>query len=141
MPKWRFTKSVSKERKNHIEKQGYEVKDIGVTSADPVDYPYIALVLAKKVSNKEFDRGILVCGTGAEMAIVANKYSGIRAVSVNDAYTAERAIASNNAQIITFGALITGEPNAKMYTDIWLSNNFQSERSGHKVAKIDAIDT
>ena len=64
----------------------------------------------------------LVCGTGAGMAIVANKYSGVRAVSVNDAYTAERAIASNNAQVITFGALITGEPNAKMYTDIWLSN-------------------
>ena len=53
-------------------------------------------------------------------------------VCVNDAYTAERSIASNNAQIITFGALITGTPNAIMYTDIWLKNNFQSERSGKK---------
>ena len=126
--------------KNHIEKQGYEIEDIGVSSEDPVDYPDIGSQLAKKVSNNEYDRGILVCGTGAGMAIVANKYSGVRAVSVNDAYTAERAIASNNAQVITFGALITGEPNAKMYTDIWLSNNFQSERSGHKVAKINEID-
>ena len=126
--------------KEHIEKQGYEIEDIGVSSSDPVDYPDIGSTLAKEVSDKKFDRGILVCGTGAGMAIVANKFSGIRAVSVNDAYTAERAIASNNAQIITFGALITGEPNAKMYTDIWLSNDFQSERSGHKVAKINALD-
>ena len=70
------------------------------------------------------------------MAIVANKFSGVRAVCVNDAYTAEISIASNNAQIITFGSLITGTPNAIMYTDIWLKNNFQSERSGKKVDKI-----
>ena len=133
-------KDLKKCLKEHIEKQGYEIEDIGVSSSDPVDYPDIGSTLAKKVSDKEFDRGILVCGTGAGMAIVANKCSGIRAVSVNDAYTAERAIASNNAQIITFGALVTGEPNAKMYTDIWLSNDFQSERSGQKVAKIDALD-
>ena len=74
------------------------------------------------------------------MAIVANKVKGVRAVCVNDAYTAERSIASNNAQIITFGALITGAPNAKMYTDIWLENSFQSERSGRKVDKINSYD-
>ena len=127
--------------KEHINNQGYKIEDIGVSSNDLVDYPDIGSELAKRISNKEFDRGILVCGTGAGMAIVANKFNGVRAVSVNDAYTAERAIASNNAQVITFGALITGAPNAKMYTDIWLSNDFQSERSGHKVAKIDAIDS
>ena len=96
--------------------------------------------LSKKVQQKEYERGILVCGTGAGMAIVANKFSGVRAVCVNDAYTAERSIASNNAQIITFGALITGAPNAKMYTDIWLSNDFQKERSGKKVDKINQLD-
>ena len=92
------------------------------------------------MQQKEYERGILVCGTGAGMAIVANKFSGVRAVCVNDAYTAERSIASNNAQIITFGALITGAPNAKMYTDIWLSNDFQKERSGKKVDKINLLD-
>ena len=96
--------------------------------------------MAQKIQNNEFERGILVCGTGAGMAIVANKFSGVRAVCVNDAYTAERSIASNNAQIITFGALVTGIPNAIMYTDIWLKNNFQSERSGNKVEKINQLD-
>jgi len=133
-------KNLKDSLKKHILDKGYEVEDIGISSDDQVDYPDIGSTLAKKISNNEFDRGILVCGTGAGMAIVANKFPGVRAVSVNDSYTAERAIASNNAQVITFGAQITGEPNAKMYLDIWLSNNFNSERSGHKVEKINKID-
>lgn len=126
--------------KEHLISKGIEVNDIGVNSDDAVDYPDIGKALSKKVQQKEYERGILVCGTGAGMAIVANKFSGVRAVCVNDAYTAERSIASNNAQIITFGALITGAPNAKMYTDIWLSNDFQKERSGKKVDKINLLD-
>jgi ribose 5-phosphate isomerase B len=74
------------------------------------------------------------------MAIVANKVKGVRAVCVTDPYTAERAIASNNAQVITMGAQITGVSVAKMLADIWLANEFQAERSGKKVAKIDALD-
>ena len=126
--------------KLHLESKGIEVKDVGVQEAKQVDYPDIGKILAEKIQNNDYERGILVCGTGAGMAIVANKFSGVRAVCVNDAYTAERSIASNNAQIITFGALITGTPNALMYTDIWLKNNFQSERSGKKVDKINDLD-
>ncbi|MAD59792.1 MAG: ribose-5-phosphate isomerase [Flammeovirgaceae bacterium] len=127
--------------KTHLESKGIEVNDIGVKDSDQVDYPDIGKILAEKIQKNDYERGILVCGTGAGMAIVANKFSGIRAVCVNDAYTAERSIASNNAQIITFGALITGVPNALMYTDIWLKNNFQSERSGKKVDKINDLDS
>ena len=126
--------------KEHLESKGIKVTDIGVNSDASVDYPDVGKELSKKVQQKEFERGILVCGTGAGMAIVANKLAGVRAVCVNDAYTAERSIASNNAQVITFGALITGAPNAKMYTDIWLQNEFQSERSGKKVDKINELD-
>ena len=127
--------------KAHLESKGIEVKDVGVQDVKQVDYPDIGKILAEKIQNNDYERGILVCGTGAGMAIVANKFSGVRAVCVNDAYTAERSIASNNAQIITFGALITGTPNALMYTDIWLKNNFQSERSGKKVDKINDLDS
>ena len=133
-------KNLKDEIKEHLESKGIEVMDVGVTDESQVDYPDVGKTLAKKVQDSEFERGILVCGTGAGMAIVANKFSGVRAVCVNDAYTAERSIASNNAQIITFGALITGTPNAIMYTDIWLKNNFQSERSGKKVDKINQLD-
>ncbi len=64
----------------------------------------------------------------------------MRAVCVQDPYTAERAIASNNAQVVTFGQLITGPAVAKMLADIWLANDFAGGRSGPKVAKMDALD-
>lgn len=126
--------------RDHLAKQGHEIEDMGVNGTDPVDYPDIGKQLAERVARGEFERGILICGTGAGMAIVANKVPGVRAVCVTDPYTAERAIASNNAQIITMGSQITGASVAPMLADIWLANEFQSERSGRKVAKIDAMD-
>jgi ribose 5-phosphate isomerase B len=126
--------------KAHLQKKGVAVDDLGVNSADPVDYPDVGRRLAERVAAGDYERGILVCGTGAGMAIVANKVPGVRAVCVTDPYTAERAIASNNAQVITMGAQITGPAVATMLVDIWLASEFNAERSGKKVAKIDALD-
>jgi ribose 5-phosphate isomerase B len=119
---------------------GYEVEDMGVHEDAPVDYPDIGTALAEMVAEKGYDRGILICGTGAGMAIVANKVPGVRAVCVQDPYTAERARASNNAQIITFGSQITGIEVAKKLLDIWLKSEFQGGRSAPKVKKIDELD-
>lgn len=119
---------------------GYEIEDMGVRAEDPVDYPDIGTALAEMVAAQQYDRGILVCGTGAGMAIVANKVPGVRAVCVQDPYTAERARASNNAQIITFGSQIIGIEVAKKLLDIWLRSEFQGGRSAPKVQKIDALD-
>ena len=124
----------------HLKEKGCEVKDMGVSDTSPVDYPDIGIKVAEAVGRGEYERGILVCGTGAGMAITANKVPGVRAVPVMDPYTAERAMASNNAQIITFGQLIVGPAVAKMLTDIWLNAEFQGGRSAPKVAKMDAID-
>lgn len=124
----------------HLRAKGHEVEDIGVHDDSPVDYPDVAVDLAKRVSKGEFERGILICGTGAGMAITANKVPGVRAVAVNDPYTAERAIASNNAQVITMGALVTGTNVAKMLVDIWLANEFQGGGSARKVDKMNQID-
>ena len=126
--------------RDHLAGQGYDVVDLGVNDPSPVDYPDVGARLAERVAAGEFDRGILVCGTGAGMAIVANKVPGVRAVCVADPYSAERAIASNNAQIITFGSQITGPSVAKMLVDIWMENEFQGGRSAPKVAKIDQLD-
>jgi ribose 5-phosphate isomerase B len=122
----------------HLQGKSWEVTDIGVNSTDPVDYPDIAIELARRISRGDFERGILICGTGAGMAITANKVPNVRAVTVTDPYTAERAIASNNAQVITLGALITGPSLAKMLVDIWLANQFQGGNSARKVDKIEA---
>ncbi|MCB1488563.1 MAG: ribose 5-phosphate isomerase B [Bauldia sp.] len=123
-----------------LREKGLKVEDIGVDTEDAVDYPDIAHMLAKRIASGEFSRGILICGTGAGMAIAANKVPGVRAVSVTDPYTAERAIASNNAQIITLGALVVGDSLAKMLVSIWLTNQFQGGGSARKVQKIDEID-
>ena len=74
------------------------------------------------------------------MAITANKVPGVRAATVMDPYSAERAIASNNAQVITMGALTTGVNVAKMLADIWLANEFQGGGSARKVEKMNEID-
>ena len=126
--------------KEHLLKNNYKIDDLGVNTDDMVDYPDIGEKLAKKIALKPDHRGILFCGTGAGMAIVANKIPGVRAVCINDPYTAERAIASNNAQVVTLGSLITGPEVAKKLVDIWLSNEFQQDRSGTKIDKINKID-
>ena len=126
--------------KAHLEAQGVTIVDMGVDTAEPVDYPDLGRALAERIAAGAFERGILVCATGAGMAITANKVPGVRAVCVADPFTAERAIASNNAQVITLGAQITGPSVAKMLVDIWLNNDFQPQRSAAKVAKIDALD-
>lgn len=132
--------AMKNDLKDHLTAQGFAVTDIGVDDEAPVDYPDIGAELARRLADGAFQRGILVCGTGAGMAIAANKVPGVRAVCVMDPYTAERAIASNNAQVITFGAQIIGPSVARMLTDIYLSNDFQGGRSAPKVAKLEALD-
>ena len=127
--------------KEHLIDKGYSVEDIGVDNNDPVDYPDIGEKLAKKIAKGDSERGILCCGTGAGMAIVANKIPGVRAVCINDPYTAERAIASNNAQVVTLGSLITGKEVGKKLVDIWLENDFQGGKSLPKVEKINKLDS
>ena len=126
--------------KEHLISKNYEIEDIGVNEDNPIDYPDIGAKLANEIAKLNYERGILFCGTGAGMAIVANKVKGVRAVCINDPYTAERAIASNNAQIVTLGALITGPEVAKKLIDIWLSNKFQGGGSVQKVEKINNLD-
>ena len=124
----------------HLKSKGHEVVDIGVNSHDPVDYPDVGRRLAERVAAKEFDRGILICGTGLGMAITANKVPGVRAASIADPYSAERAIASNNAQVICMGQRTVGPAVANMLVDIWLENEFGGGGSTQKVAKMDQVD-
>jgi ribose 5-phosphate isomerase B len=126
--------------RDYLREKGYLVEDLGVTSEAPVDYPDIGRIVAEAVGQGRFERGVLVCGTGAGMAIVANKVPGVRAVCVHDPYTAERARASNDAQIMTLGSEIVGIGVAKKLVDIWLAAEFQGGRSAPKVAKIKLMD-
>jgi len=126
--------------KAHLEEGGHEVIDYGVKSEQDLDYPDVAEPVARAVASGELDRAVLVCGTGLGMAIVANKVHGVRAASVSDPYSAERAIKSNNAKVLCMGALVVGPNVAPLLVDHWLEGEFAGGGSGRKVAKIEALD-
>ncbi len=123
-----------------LKEKEIEFKDFGTTSKEPVDYPDIAGKVAKAVAREDYERGILICGTGIGMAIAANKVKGIRAAACHDLYSAERSRKSNNAQIMALGALIIGPELAKRLVEVWLNSEFQGGRSERKVKKIMEIE-
>jgi ribose 5-phosphate isomerase B len=127
--------------RDYLVKIGYEVVDIGVNTEDPVNYPDIARELAEQVRLGKFDRGILICGTGIGMAIAANKVPGVRAAVIHDPYSAERARASNDAQIAAFGSQVIGLNTALKNLDIWLESEYvPGGRSQPKVDLLKAMD-
>jgi ribose 5-phosphate isomerase B len=126
--------------KRHLEVLGHEVVDFGVGDETPVDYPDVAVVVAQEVAADRFERAILVCGTGIGMAITANKVPGVRAANVADPYSAERARASNNAQVLCLGARVVAPQVADILVDHWLAAEFQGGDSARKVSKMDALD-
>ena len=126
--------------KKHLQAQGVNVVDYGVHSTDPVDYPDIAVQVAKDIAAKKSDRAILICGTGIGMAITANKVPGVYAAQTHDTFSAERARKSNNAQVMTMGARVIGPELAKQIVDHWMASEFAGGGSARKVDKILAIE-
>jgi ribose 5-phosphate isomerase B len=122
----------------HLEELGYEVEDYGLKDGD--DYPDVAVEVAEAVARGEHERAILCCGTGLGMSITANKVPGVRAAQCHDAYSAERARKSNNAQVLTMGQRVIGPEAAKTVLDAWLASEFAGGSSASKVEKMEEID-
>jgi ribose 5-phosphate isomerase B len=119
-----------------LKAKGSEFKDFGVFTKDPVDYPDVAKSLVVELQKGNFDRGILVCGTGIGMAVCANKFKGIRAAVCHDLYSAQRAILSNDCQVLCMGSLIIGKSLAQEILKVWLD----IERNGGTAAKVKKIE-
>ena len=119
---------------------GVEVTDLNCAAQSKVDYPDIGCNLAKKISAKEFERGILICGTGLGMAMVANKVEGVFAGTCHDVYSAERLSKSNNAQVLTMGARVIGPELAKMVVAAWVKSEFEAGRSLSKVERMRELE-
>lgn len=124
--------------RDHLAALGYELTDYG--SGENEDYPDIAERVAVAVAGGEHARAVLVCGTGIGMAITANKIPGVRAAQIVDAYSAERARKSNDAQIACFGARTLGIEHAKVCLDHWITSEFDGGRSLPKVDKIRGVE-
>lgn len=127
--------------KRHLLAKNHEVVDFGTFDDKPVLYPDVGIKVAEAVVAGEFERAILLCGTGIGMAISANKVAGARAAQCHDTYSAERASRSNNAQIITIGARVVGPELAKAIVDRYLQSSFDGGKSAEKIAVIDAYES
>ena len=120
---------------------GHLPVDLGCSGVtDEIDYPDVAVELAERIAAGEFQRGILVCGTGIGMAIAANKVAGVRAACCHDTYSAERARKSNDAQVLCLGAQVVGPALARDVLVRWLESEFGGGRSARKVEKINRLD-
>jgi ribose 5-phosphate isomerase B len=117
---------------------GYEYHDWGAYSEEPVDYPDIAAKVACAVTAGEFDRGILICGTGIGMSIAANKINGIRAALAYDEFTATRARLHNDANVLCLGCLRPGDVPAMLKA--FLTTEFEGGRHQRRLDKISALE-
>ncbi|MBU1670224.1 MAG: ribose 5-phosphate isomerase B [Actinobacteria bacterium] len=111
---------------------GYTVVDFGTDSEESCDYPDFGLAVAEAVSTGEAWRGVLVCGTGAGMAMVANKVPGVRAAACNEPYTAEYCRLHNDANVLTMGARIVDPQAAKRILHAFLDAEYEGEASRHE---------
>lgn len=115
-----------------------EVTDVGVGSDDDTAYPHVAVAAAQLVAEGKADRALLVCGTGLGVAISANKVPGVRAVTAHDSFSVERAVKSNNAQVLCFGQRVVGVELARRLAHEWLDYRFDDTSPSAK--KVDAIE-
>jgi len=121
-------------------KTSYTVNDLGTLSEKSVDYPDYALKVAKEVTGKRADYGILFCGSGLGMSISANKVKGIRAALCNDLYLAEMARRHNNANILVVGGRVVGKGLAVEIVKIFLTTAFEGGRHQDRIDKITKIE-
>lgn len=118
-----------------MKEKDVEYKDFGVYTSEKIDYPDIAKKVVTEVQKGNFERGILVCGTGLGMAICANKFKGIRAAVCHDIYSAQRSILSNDCQVLTMGSLVIGKSLAQEILKVWIG----IQRTGGTVNKVKKI--
>jgi ribose 5-phosphate isomerase B len=117
------------------------VIDVGVLPDEHTAYPHIAVSAAQLVADGRADRALLVCGTGLGVAISANKVPGIRAVTAHDSFSVERAVLSNNAQVLCMGQRVVGIELARRLAKEWLGYEFDpASASAAKVAAIDGYE-
>ena len=124
----------------YLNERNITVCDMGVASATPADYPEIARAVAEKISRKEFARGILVCGSGIGMSIVANRFPGVRAALCHDLSSARLSREHNDANLLVLGGRFLGKGLAREITQVWLESAFQGGRHQRRLGQIESLD-
>ncbi len=111
----------------YLEAQGIEYKDFGTKTSDSVDYPKYARLVANAVASGECDKGILICGTGIGISIVANKVKGIRCALCHDVFSAKATREHNDSNILAMGGRVIGPGSAVEVVKAWLGTEFSGD--------------
>ncbi|MCC7126578.1 MAG: ribose 5-phosphate isomerase B [Acidobacteria bacterium] len=125
----------------HLAQGGHDVLDLGTHSTAPVDYPDSAEAVAQAVRNGQVDRGILVCGSGAGVAVAASKFPGVRAATCHDTYSARQAVEHDDLNVLCLGARVIGPSLAQALVDAFVGATFDAEeRHLRRLGKVNAIE-
>jgi ribose 5-phosphate isomerase B len=127
---------IREEIKKLMDELEISYEDFGCECETSVDYPDFALPVAEKVARGEFDRGILICGTGIGMSIAANKVKGARCALVHDEYSAKLTRQHNDSNILAMGERVIGPGLAREIATVWLGEQFEGGRHENRIGKI-----
>ena len=133
-------RELREDLKAYLAELGVEYIDMGVDSDKSVDYPDYGSPVAEKVSSGAVARGVLICGTGIGMSILANKYKGVRAALVSDVYSARMSREHNDANILVIGGRIVGKGLAREILKTWLETPFEGGRHQKRLDKITEVE-
>jgi ribose 5-phosphate isomerase B len=126
--------------KTALAARGLDVDDYGTDNGDSVDYPDFAEKVAAAVSRGDIELGILVCGTGIGMSIVANKFPGVRAALATDEFMAQMAKEHNNANVLVLGGRVLAKDLAVRMVNVWLDANYEAGRHQRRLDKISRLE-
>jgi ribose 5-phosphate isomerase B len=125
--------------RDYLTKKGVDVTDLGAFSLDSVDYPDIGMQVASRVSQGSGERGILLCGTGLGMSMVANRYPHVRAALCNDLFSALMSRRHNDANILVMGGRVIGDVLALEIVNAWLKTPFEGGRHQRRLDMFDQL--
>ncbi len=120
-----------------LQNRGIEVEDVGTHNEESVDYTDFGKKVAREVSGGAFERGVLICGTGIGMSMVANRFQGVRAALANDLFSAVMSRRHNDSNILVMGGRLIGDTLALQLVDTWLETPFEGGRHQRRLEKMD----
>jgi ribose 5-phosphate isomerase B len=126
--------------KTQLEEAGHDVEDVGTHSPESTDYPPFAAKAAELVASGAADKGVIVCGSGVGVCIVANKVHGIRAVNAHDEAEAEMSRRHNDANVVTLSGARLGPEQAKPIVETFLRTGFDGGRHARRVGEISDVE-
>jgi ribose 5-phosphate isomerase B len=128
---------LKQKMKEHLQRRGFPVDDVGTHSGEPVDYPEVAHRVAEAVASGRSARGVVVCGTGLGVSMAANRHAGVRAAVAYDEDTARLSREHNDANVLALGGRSLDHALAERILDLWLDTPFAGGRHARRVAKIE----